>query len=160
LYGDASLRSSSDLDILVSPRDLEAVSAMLVSLGYGSNDSPTGRYDRLHTHNIFFYHRELPPVELHFHLLVTFGTTLPADTFLSRSFPYQTREGPVCHVLSAEDEVFYLCLHAAHHEFARFSWLYDIRTLLRMHPALDWGAVRSRAVSLEVREAVAYTLEV
>jgi len=55
LYGDASLRFSMDLDILISPRDLEAVAALLNALGYLHADTPTGRYERAHTHNLTFY---------------------------------------------------------------------------------------------------------
>jgi hypothetical protein len=159
LYGDPSLRYSSDLDILVSPHDLEPTSDLLQSLGYQERGGPYGRYERSHTHNLSFFHARHPLVELHFHLLVEFGVTVPAEDFLSRAVPYRAQDGTDCWVLSPADEAFYLCLHAVHHEFARFCWLYDIWTLVRLHPGLDWDDVYARAEQGGVRQALCFSLE-
>jgi hypothetical protein len=159
LYGDPSLRYSADLDLLIRPDDLEAVSAVLASLGYQDQGGPTGQYERAHSHHLTFYHADFPMVEIHFHLLVAFGATIAAAGFLARSMAYQTPEGIRCRVLMPEDEVFYLLLHAVHHEFARFCWVYDIWTFLRLHQGLDWQEVFRRAEQEGVREPIFYTVE-
>jgi hypothetical protein len=159
LYGDPSLRFSYDLDLLIWPRDLEAVSQCLGALGYQPRGGPTARYERAHTHNLSFDHARFPMVEIHIHLLVDFGVTIRAEDFLSRSRVWQTTAGSRCRVLGPEDEAFYLLLHAVHHEFARFCWLYDIWTFLRLHPDLDWDEVFRRAEKHGVREPVCYAVE-
>jgi hypothetical protein len=159
LYGDPALRIAHDLDVLVAPHDFDAASEVLQSLGLGQPTGPTARYERDHTHNLTFTHRDLPPVELHFHLLVDFGVTVPAAGFLSRAVRYRAHDGTECGVLSAEDEAFHLCLHAAHHEFARYCWVHDVWTFLRLHPDLDWEEVFRRAEQHRVREPIFYAVE-
>jgi hypothetical protein len=159
LYGDSALRFAHDLDILVSPGDFDSASAVLESLGFQQPIWPTARYDRDHTHNVTFYGGGLPPVELHFHLLVEFGVTVPADAFLSRAVRYRAQDGTDCGALSAEDEAFYLCLHAAHHGFARYCWVHDIWTFLQNQPDLDWDKVFLRAEECRVREPIFYAVE-
>ncbi len=159
LYGDPLLRYSSDLDLLIPPSQLEAVSAILKDLGFFSPEGPTRRYERAHTHNLSFFHAEFPLVEVHFHLLVAFGVTISATDFLRRSLPCQALGGVPCRILGPEDEAFYLILHAVHHEFARFSWSYDIWTLLQRHPELRWEVIRQRAEQYGVREPFFYAVE-
>jgi hypothetical protein len=159
LYGDPALRYSCDLDILIGHDEFDAASALLESLGYHPRSGPAGRYERAHMQNVTFYHAELPMVELHFHLLVEFGVTIGAEDCLKRVLPYRGKDGTPCYILSPEDEVFYLCLHAIHHEFVRFCWLYDIWTLLHLNPTLGWEVVFQRAEEMRVRQATAYTVE-
>src|SRR5262249_13584172 len=111
------------------------------------------------TRHLTFHHGELPMVDLHFQFFVDFGVTVPAEDFLQRAVTYRTRGGAACQVLGPEDELLYLCLHAAHHEFTRFSWLFDIWKPLRVHQELDWEVVFRRAEQSSVREAVFYTAE-
>jgi hypothetical protein len=66
LYGDAGVRPSSDIDLLVAPEQLRAAVAVVRELGY---EEPTDHVDR---HDLPLLHfkllhtrRELPPVELH-----------------------------------------------------------------------------------------------
>jgi hypothetical protein len=160
LYGDAVLRHSSDVDILVGYNEFDAASALLESLGYQQRSGPAGRYERTHMQNVTFCHAELPMVELHFHLLVEFGVTIDAGDCLKRVQPYRGNDGATCYILSLEDEVLYLCLHAIHHEFARLCWLVDIWALLRLNPAIDWEVVFQRAREMSVRQAFGYTVEV
>jgi len=159
LYGEPSLRFSFDLDLLIWPRDLKTVSELLELLGYRSQGGPAGRYERAHTHQLLFGHTEFPPVEIHFHLLVDFGMTIPAAAFVARAIPYKTRDGTSCRVLVLEDEVFYLLLHAVHHEFARFCWVHDVWTLLQLNPDLEWDEVFRRAEQENVREPILYAME-
>jgi hypothetical protein len=165
LYGDPLLRFWSDLDLLVSPHDADPVCRLLESLGFQQLRGPTGSDERsrprhVTTRHLTFHHGELPMVDLHYQFFVDFGVAVPAEHFLQRAVAYRTFGGPACQVLRPEDEVLYLCLHAAHHEFTRFSWLLDIWTLLRVHRDLDWEAVFRRAEEMGVREAIFYTVQV
>jgi hypothetical protein len=61
-------------------------------------------------------------------------------------------------VPSPEDEFIYLAVHAAGHSFIRLVWLYDLKLLIRKHPALDWDQVFTRSEALGVLSAVAFTV--
>jgi hypothetical protein len=164
LYGDPLLRFWSDLDLLVSPQEVDPVSRSLESLGFQQVGGPKGSHERSQarhrtTRHLTFCHAELPTVDLHFQFLVGFGVTVPAEDFLQRAVRYQTLGGATCQVLGPEDELLYLCLHAAHHQFTRFCWLLDIWTLLRLQQGLDWEAVFHRAELARVRAAAFYSVE-
>jgi Uncharacterised nucleotidyltransferase len=66
IYGDPGRRSSSDIDLLVSPEQLQTAAEVVRGLGYGA---PTGYvYDRglPLLHFVLVHERgELPPLELH-----------------------------------------------------------------------------------------------
>jgi hypothetical protein len=159
LYGDPLIRFWSDVDVLIAPADIEPVSGLLQSMGYRQLAGPIGQYERAHSHHLTFHHDKLPMLEAHFRLMVDFGATIPAESFLERAIAYKTRDGMMCRVLAPEDELFFLCLHAAHHQFVRFAWLYDIWTFLRAHERLDWAFVFGRAERLDAGEAILYSAE-
>jgi hypothetical protein len=157
LYDDASLRRSTDLDLLVTPRDVPAALKILERLGYTPESGTSARYHQEFHHHWCLTHVRRPPLELHFRVYVGFGVQLNADDFLARALPYQTHSGPPCYILSPEDEFLYLCLHAAGHDFARLAWLYDLKLFLRRHPRLHWATVRTRAANAGVATALAFT---
>lgn len=160
IYPDPSVRLSVDLDLLVVPSDLDRATAALETIGYLAEEGPLARYCRRHDHDINLYRPGRLLVELHFRLYVGFGIIISAAEFISRALLYRTSMGPVAWVLSPEDEVLYLCIHAAGHCFERLSWLYDIKLLIRSCPDLDWSIVLARARSLEVVEALSFTCEI
>jgi hypothetical protein len=88
-----------------------------------------------------------------------FGATLLAEEFLERCEVYHTTQGSTVHVLSPEDELLHLSIHAAGHRFLRLLWLYDIKLLLRKHPDLNWRSVAARAKRLRVLAAFLFTCE-
>jgi hypothetical protein len=66
IYGDSGRRLSSDIDLLVSPEQLQAAVEVVRGLGY---DAPTDYVERCGLPRLHFAlvheRRELPPVELH-----------------------------------------------------------------------------------------------
>jgi hypothetical protein len=160
LYGDAALRRSTDLDFLVAPADLENALAALGALGYQAEQGASARYHRQYHHHLCLVHPRWPAVELHFRVYVGYGAALAAEEFLARSLTVAALHGrgPGCRVLGPADEVLYLCLHAAGHDFERLAWLYDLKAYLRRHPDLDWPTVFDRARAAGVAGAVAFTL--
>jgi hypothetical protein len=160
LYPDPSIRLSADLDVLVAPRDLHRATAALAEIGYQPVSESKARFLRkYHYHTVLS--RSCPPVlELHFNLSNGFGTVIPAEGFLARADIYRTGYGAAARILSPEDEMLYLSVHAAGHRFLRLSWLCDIKLLLRRHPDLDWDAVISRARSLKLHSALLFTCDI
>jgi hypothetical protein len=160
LYPKPFLRPSADLDLLVTRADLDKATAALESIGYRHGKESQARFLRkFHYHTILG--RPCPPlVELHFSLSDRFGVEIPAEEFLSRAVAYRSTAGAPARVLSPEDEMLYLSIHAAGHRFTRLSWLYDIKLLLMRHPGLKWKTVVARARELKLLSALLYTREV
>jgi Uncharacterised nucleotidyltransferase len=159
LYPDPTIRSSTDLDFLVSPQLLDRASEVLRAIGYETQMGPLHRYNRTHHHHVCLERPGWPMVELHFRAYTGFGIVVPAEPFLSRASHYRTRRGSVAWVLSPEDEFLQLSLHAAGHRFARLSWLFELKLLLQSCPELDWDLVATRARALEIVTPVSFACE-
>jgi len=155
LYPDASMRRSTDLDLLIAEADIERAAAALEPLGYELEDGLAALYARRHHHHLRLAGRCPPVIELHFRAYVGFGVTLPAEALLGRARPYRTAAGAPCWVLAPEDELLYLAVHAAGHCFDRLLWLYDLKLFMTRHPSLHWNIVASRARALGVMAALA-----
>jgi hypothetical protein len=159
LHGDPLNRLSNDVDILVSPGQLDCALHAVATLGYQLGADPTVRYNLQHHHHLVLDGPGRSPLELHFRLYAGFGVVLEAAEFLERSLPYQTARGSVCRVLAPEDELLYLGIHAAGHGCERLAWLYDIKTLLLRHPDLNWASIFARARAGGVVAALAFALD-
>ncbi len=158
VYPDPRMRYSADLDLLVASDDLERAAAALKGIGYGAKESYSRFLRKYHYHIILS--RSCPPViELHFRLSDGFGVEIAAEGFISRAGTYRTTRGTVANVLSPEDEMLFLSIHAAGHRFIRLSWLCDIKLLLRKYPDLDWTTLVARANSLHLLAALLFTCE-
>jgi hypothetical protein len=160
LYPHPAARPSTDLDFLVAPADLDPAIAAIEALGYRAKTGPSARYYRRHHHHVGLTRAHSPAVELHFRTHRGFGVRIPAAPFLARARPYVTRQGSATWVLAPEDELLYLCLHAAGHCYVRWSWLYEIKLLGNQSPTLDASPVAERARALRAATVLAFTLEV
>lgn len=158
LYVDPALRPSTDLDLLVDGADFDRAAAALEELGYSLDRSWTAAYQRRHHHHVSLHRPGGPAIELHHRAVSGFGTFLPGEALISRARPFVTATGAEALVLSAEDELLYLCLHAAGHLFQRLGWLEDVALLLERYPDLDRGIVTERARAVGGSAALALTL--
>jgi Uncharacterised nucleotidyltransferase len=158
LYGDAALRPSSDLDLLVSDADFERGAAALAEAGWRAEEGAPARYLRRHHQHLSFSRAGAPAVELHFRALVGFGISVPSEDLLARAVPHPFSRAEA-RILCPEDEVLYLGLHAAGHLLARLGWLYDLKLLLAGQTGLDWAAVAARAEALRAAPPLAFALE-
>jgi hypothetical protein len=157
LYGEPTLRVSSDLDLMVARSQVVAATDVLSGLGYQVEPTPAA-HERW-GHHIKAHRDGSPLVELHHRLTTNFGAVVPSEEFLARAAAYRTVRGAACRVLSTEDELFYLVLHAAEHLFARLAWLYDIKTLLAAHPDIDGEVVAGRAREYGVERPYAFAID-
>lgn len=151
LYPDPALRPSTDLDLLVAGADFDRAAAALEELGYSLDRSWTAAYQRRHHHHVSLRRSGAPAIELHHRAVSGFGTFLPGEELIARARPFVVASGATALVLSAEDELLYLCLHAAGHLFARLGWLEDLALLLERHRDLDRALVVERARSIGAR---------
>ncbi len=160
IYPDPALRYSGDLDLLVPESRLERSVEALQGAGFGRAPALVDAYQRRHLHHLHLHRPPGPDVELHFKAQSAFGVALPAAELLGRTLPHRTARGTPLLVLSPEDELLTLAVHAAGHLLERASWLLDLLLFLGRHPALDWSVVVARAREYRCRRPLAYALAV
>jgi len=137
LYGDAALRPSRDIDILVLPENIERVNEILLSDGYTMvyPDFILSRKQRSYyqrNKNQYAY-RNLDNgclVELHWRLFSQQDLfPIPVESIFAESQELIIAGKPI-RVLSTNHNLEYLCLHGSLHQWFRLLWLRDIAQLL------------------------------
>jgi hypothetical protein len=116
IYGGAALRPCRDLDLLVSKADVPRTEAVLAAIGFAA-----GAEDDYHRP----WRRETTTVELHHDVENPLAFDFHVEGALRRASAAEF-QGERCQKLAPEDELLYLCLHAARHRFERLSLLLDI----------------------------------
>lgn len=135
VYGDVSLRSSKDLDVIVQPKDVSRAALSLATLGY----APTGGDPNGHFHQSFVHTETRVMLELHRGVLrrSVFWTPLTVEKLWPRlsEIPFLGRS-----VLSfsPEDTLLLLCLHGSSHAWQGLTWICDVAEYLRAHSGLEW----------------------
>jgi hypothetical protein len=140
LFGDISLRLSSDLDILVPVDHLDSVEVLLEKMGYrgaGRNRFLTERqkklFQKVHHHRTFAHSETGIKLEVHWRLSRLKNRFmrerpfdrlwLGADQILLDDVPIPT--------LGSTDNFLYLCFHGAYHQWSRLAWLVDVHEILK-----------------------------
>jgi hypothetical protein len=117
IYGAAAMRGCRDLDVLVGTADLARAEMVLADSGFVAGEPDD-------------YHREWTrrgaTVELHHDVENPLAYNFAIADVLRRSHS-ATFQGEVCRQFSPEDELLYLCLHAARHRYERMSLIVDLR---------------------------------
>lgn len=122
LYGNAAMRQANDLDLLVRRENFPNAEALLLGLGFAGLGA-AGDHDRR------FVRGELL-VELHFELASPRYFPFQIGGIWKRSRASDFRGIPI-RVLSANDQVLYLCAHGLKHGFSRLIWILDVARALR-----------------------------
>jgi len=133
LFGDLSLRSSKDLDLLVDIRDLQAAEQLLREMGYSIEGTV---YTLLNGWKWRNYHRPfLNPdnrvhVEIHWRLGPGPSREPDFDELWERKRTGAVAGCPVFY-LGKEDLFYFLVAHGARHAWFRLQWLRDIDRMAR-----------------------------
>lgn len=137
LYGQFSLRTSKDLDVLLAIEDLEKAENILKELGYQttSHSFPRILNDwKWKSHHISYFHAEREiQIELHWRLNPETGMEPSFEELWDRRNvgSLTNKHNPV-YYLGTEDLFLYLISHGARHGWFRLRWLTDIDRMLRM----------------------------
>lgn len=134
IYPDPLTRLSTDVDVWVQPGEVALASAALVQLGLTEVEAPEDPDDPSEHQRVF----SGPPgvVELHFRALSTFGSPVEASEGRAHAVE-DALDGRRYLRLPPEDELAYLCVHAAHHFLQRLGWLLDLALYLES-VEVDW----------------------
>lgn len=142
LYGDFSLRTSKDIDLLVSEKDIDQAEFIILQQGYKPDKEEQRILNNVirKEHHIGYTHPETGvQVELHWRM--------SPDTYKEPSFSELWQRKRVTnktshpvYFLGHEDLFVYLVLHGARHGWFRLRWLADIDIMIR--EGLNWDTVR------------------
>lgn len=161
LYGDPSLRTSRDLDVMVSEEDMHRAGEILAELGYEQEESlfhktPLRRkyYSLIELEKHTVYNRGEICLELHWK-----GNFQSETTFdeLWAGREEQMILGKPIAVFGPEDRHPALVIHAAEHGFHRLRWLLDLYELQRK-PGFRWEKLHRRMQAQGVGELLLETI--
>jgi hypothetical protein len=147
VYGDLSLRSFQDLDVLVQRKDVARAKDTLASVGYRlvvpRRLPAPGHLTFEHAYGL---RHAGSGVRLDLHWEVTegyFGFTLDPQLWdRLDTVPFMGRQVAG---LRPEDLFLMLCVHGAKHGWVRLAWVCDVAELVRAHPTMDWERTLQQA---------------
>jgi hypothetical protein len=155
-YGDLSLRSYLDLDLLVRPGDVPRALAALAAAGYRDTLALTPareRWFRRVDGDYPLLHADGTLVELHARVsTLRFGVDIDTDALLRRAVHVPVGGGEV-RTLGDDDLLLVLFVHGAKHRWKRLEWLAAVSALLRAGRG-DVDAVLRAATGLRARRTV------
>lgn len=132
IYGNLSLRTSRDLDILISPSHFEIADKLLLGLGYVKETVPF-LLDiwKWRGYHIVYTHPEKKVVlEVHWRLEPLPWKQPAFDELWKRKRVSHLTSTPV-YYLGEEDLYLYLMAHGARHGWFRLRWVMDIDQMVR-----------------------------
>ncbi|MDQ0859298.1 nucleotidyltransferase family protein [Bacillus sp. V2I10] len=142
LYGDISLRTSSDLDFLVPFEKLERTEELLKTLGYEKDEyihSVLGDWKWRHHHFTYFHPVKKTKAEVHWRLNPGPGLEPHFEDLWKERRKSELTSSPI-YFLGKEDLFLFLVSHGARHGWSRLRWLSDIQHM--MGQDIDWNKIQ------------------
>lgn len=141
LYGDISLRTSCDLDVLIPIQNLEKVEILLLEQGYVKDDyiqTILNDWKWRHHHITFFHPTKQIKLEIHWRLNPGPGKE-PGFEELWKRKRKSTLTSNSVYMLGKEDLFLFLVSHGARHGWSRLRWLVDIKKIVNQD--LNWSEI-------------------
>lgn len=138
-YGDVSLRTSVDLDILVPLDDLNKVKEILLDIGYINEEyfsTELNAWKWRHHHLDYVHPRNGIKLEVHWRLNPGPGKEPGFNELWERRRASSLTSYPV-YYLGREDLFLFLVTHGARHGWSRLGWLLDIDKIVKQKPELE-----------------------
>ncbi|MFJ7509868.1 nucleotidyltransferase family protein [Peribacillus simplex] len=132
LYGDISLRTSKDLDILIQKKDLTKAEMLLLNFGY-VREEVSDNFDEwkwMNHHVTFFHPQKKVEIEIHWRLHPP-PTKVPSFNELWNRKRISPLTSYPVYFFGKEDLFLYLIAHGAKHGWFRLRWLADIDKIIR-----------------------------
>ncbi|MGQ3477920.1 nucleotidyltransferase domain-containing protein [Paenibacillus sp. TY11] len=148
LYGDVSMRTSKDIDLLIAPDDMDEAEHWMKEAGYRSKSGEVrvlGSWKWKDHHASFLHPQKRVEIELHWRLHPDGGGEPSFDELwncrqmgkaagASRMVPLASADNRTAmtscmYTLGSEHQFLYLSAHGARHGWFRLRWLVDIDRL-------------------------------
>ncbi|MBT2758426.1 nucleotidyltransferase family protein [Mesobacillus foraminis] len=142
LYGDISLRTSGDLDILIPIEDLDKVDRLLFDLGYAKDEyiqTVLNDWTWRHHHVTYFNPQEKIKIEIHWRLNPGPGWEPSFNELWERKRSGLLTNNPI-YYLGREDLFLFLVSHGARHGWSRLRWLIDIKKIVGQD--INWETLK------------------
>lgn len=139
VYGDISLRTCGDLDILIPIKELEKADNILTNQGFIKDDyilTVLNDWKWRHHHVTYFHHEKGIKVEIHWKLNPGLVKEPSFNDIWERKRKSSAANYPL-YCLGEEDLFLFLVSHGARHGWSRLRWLLDIHQLTAKE--LNWG---------------------
>ncbi|WP_420490166.1 nucleotidyltransferase domain-containing protein [Neobacillus drentensis] len=131
LYGDISLRTSADLDVLIPIEKLDQAEEILINEGYKKDEyilTVLNDWKWRHHHITFFHPQKKIKVEIHWRLNPGPAKEPKFDDLWKRKRVSSLTSQPM-YTLGLEDLFVFLVSHGARHGWSRLRWLDDIKQI-------------------------------
>lgn len=157
-YGDVSLRSFSDIDLLVLRKDVDRARSLFVDSGYRPDFLPAAEKELIKSRRALEFSGPTLKVELHTALLERYlRFEIPWQEMWERSTRVECA-GSTIRVLGRAHEFVFLCAHAAKHEWERIRWIADLAQLSEQLDSKLVTEIISVAEATRARRIVALAL--
>ncbi|MDC7783898.1 nucleotidyltransferase family protein [Priestia megaterium] len=133
IYGDVSLRTSKDLDLLIAIKDLKMAEEILLNSGYEKEEefpSISNEWQWMNHHTTYFHPHKRIQIEIHWRLH-PFPTKEPSFNELWERKRTSKLTGSPIYFLGKEDLFSFLIVHGGRHGWFRLRWLVDIDYIIR-----------------------------
>ncbi|MFN8441332.1 MAG: nucleotidyltransferase family protein [Caldilineaceae bacterium] len=153
VYGDLTLRSFNDLDILVQEADVVRAMELLqvqgyqlirpLSLAHLAKELQPEQIRKLVANSSWAYQLVMAHstrkivVELHWRIVPRYTFAAACAELWENQHPVSIA-GATVSTFSPENLLWFLCVHGSKHQWERLSWICDIAQLLHTYPGLDW----------------------
>ncbi|MGG0382039.1 nucleotidyltransferase family protein [Priestia filamentosa] len=133
IYGDISLRTSKDLDVLIQLKDVKKAEKILEKLGYNKEEdlfSVFNEWKWINHHVVYVHPKKHVQIEIHWRTLPFPAKQIPFYELWDRRGRSALTGSPV-YILGREDLFMFLISHGSKHGWHRLRWLADIDYMLR-----------------------------
>ncbi|MEO8132464.1 MAG: nucleotidyltransferase family protein [Betaproteobacteria bacterium] len=151
-YGNLSLRTFGDLDILMATEDIRKAKDVLVSLGYQADRDLTASEEvsYLRSHHDYKFVRSKDGIVVELQWGVTqwsFAFPISFEDLWQRREEVAVGGTPVLNV-PVEELLLILCVHGAKHQWEQLKWISDIAELVAAnYDRLNWHRMLDQARS-------------
>jgi hypothetical protein len=157
-YGDLTLRSFGDLDIMVHKGNVLKAKDLLTSKGYEQSNRFTPHQEKIlraRNFNLRDYDLEFRKkdnrtfIELHWRFFEDFFS-VPFDESVWSRLESLMLEGRDIRSFSPDDLILYLCTHSTKHRWNQFSMVSDLAGIIEKQE-IDWDFVDRKAIQMGLK---------
>src|SRR5450631_3125756 len=159
LYGDPTLRSASDIDLMVKTEDFDRADQLILSMGYRCYSPGSGlteRQKKFHRSvgQNYEYYQDSKGVKLELHWRSYLWNQEQTDELWAQSQSIVWIGKPF-KFWNADALFLFLCYHGAHHEWCSLKWLSDVTVLIAQGRPDGWESLLVLADQLGMRRVLA-----
>jgi len=157
LYGELTVRQSSDIDLIIRQQDVLTVKRILSSAGYAPPSclSPAQEAAFVRVACVYELWNRDRKVRLELHWKDSQHVALPLpDNFVWKGSQFTSFGGRQVRTLAQETLLLLLCAHGTKHCWQQLRYVSDVAELVRLSRDIDWVRLLRKADELGARSMV------